>query len=156
MSLSVNMESKSPSSEPGTPLQSCVSCKNRKIKCNRQQPCSNCNKSDTTCNYVAPAPPRRRKGAERKLSEEDLYRRLRKYETLLRAYGAKIEELVDSQNDHDFNKSPGRRRLGDPDNQREKAGSAMKEATSKNLAPSEAPLQCVPHTTQSKVFTTNP
>ncbi|KAJ6087236.1 hypothetical protein N7467_006150 [Penicillium canescens] len=40
---------------------SCVVCHNRKVKCDRQDPCSNCAKADVECIYRAPPPPRRRK-----------------------------------------------------------------------------------------------
>ncbi|EPS26740.1 hypothetical protein PDE_01679 [Penicillium oxalicum 114-2] len=40
---------------------SCVVCHRRKVKCDRQEPCSNCAKSRVGCVYQAPPPPRRRK-----------------------------------------------------------------------------------------------
>ncbi|KAJ5820298.1 hypothetical protein N7474_005889 [Penicillium riverlandense] len=40
---------------------SCVICYQRKVKCDRQDPCSNCAKSRAECVYRPPPPPRRRK-----------------------------------------------------------------------------------------------
>lgn len=40
---------------------SCVVCHNRKVKCNRKEPCSNCAKANIECIYHPPPPPRRRK-----------------------------------------------------------------------------------------------
>lgn len=40
---------------------SCVVCHNRKVKCDRNEPCSNCAKSKVECIYRPPPPPRRRK-----------------------------------------------------------------------------------------------
>ncbi|KAF7716974.1 Fungal Zn(2)-Cys(6) binuclear cluster domain-containing protein [Penicillium ucsense] len=40
---------------------SCVTCHRRKVKCDRQEPCSNCAKACADCIYQAPPPPRRRK-----------------------------------------------------------------------------------------------
>lgn len=40
---------------------SCVICYQRKVKCDRQDPCSNCAKSRAECIYRPPPPPRRRK-----------------------------------------------------------------------------------------------
>ncbi|KAJ6114970.1 hypothetical protein N7486_000748 [Penicillium sp. IBT 16267x] len=40
---------------------SCVVCHNRKVKCDRKEPCSNCAKADVECVYRPPPPPRRRK-----------------------------------------------------------------------------------------------
>ncbi|KAJ5692259.1 hypothetical protein N7462_001682 [Penicillium macrosclerotiorum] len=40
---------------------SCVVCHKRKVKCDRNQPCSNCTKGSVNCIYEPPPPPRRRK-----------------------------------------------------------------------------------------------
>lgn len=40
---------------------SCVICHKRKVKCDRNEPCSNCAKSNAECIYRPPPPPRRRK-----------------------------------------------------------------------------------------------
>lgn len=40
---------------------SCVVCHNRKVKCDRNEPCSNCAKANVDCIYRPPPPPRRRK-----------------------------------------------------------------------------------------------
>jgi hypothetical protein len=82
----------SPSSASVTGSHSCVLCRQRKIKCDKKQPCFNCVRAQKECVQIAPAPPRRRKGRV-KLSEEQLLRRLRQYEMLLKSYGMKIEDL---------------------------------------------------------------
>ncbi len=78
----------------GAPLNthSCLLCRQRKIKCDKRQPCFNCIRGQKQCIYSAPEPPRRRKGRI-KLSEDELLRRLRSYETLLKSYVARSEEL---------------------------------------------------------------
>ncbi|CAG7926953.1 unnamed protein product [Penicillium olsonii] len=50
---------------------SCVVCHKRKVKCDRQEPCSNCAKANVECVYRAP-PPRRKRGldANGSLSQE--------------------------------------------------------------------------------------
>lgn len=68
---------------------SCILCQQRKVKCDRQKPCSNCIKAHAECIPSQPAAPRRRR---RKLSELDVAARLRKYEHLLRVNGIKIED----------------------------------------------------------------
>ncbi|KAJ5153056.1 uncharacterized protein N7482_009534 [Penicillium canariense] len=40
---------------------SCVVCHKRKVKCDRNEPCSNCAKASVECIYRPPPPPRRRK-----------------------------------------------------------------------------------------------
>ena len=68
---------------------SCVLCQQRKVKCDRQKPCSNCIKARAECVASTPSLPRRRK---RKLTEIDLAARLRKYEHLLKSHGVKIDD----------------------------------------------------------------
>ncbi|XWW95574.1 hypothetical protein V2A60_003537 [Cordyceps javanica] len=75
---------------------SCVLCQQRKVRCDKQKPCSNCVKAGAECRVVPPQPPRRRK---KRLQERDLLERLRKYEDLLRQHNIKFDAL-----DHD-NKS---------------------------------------------------
>ncbi|OGE54586.1 hypothetical protein PENARI_c006G10685 [Penicillium arizonense] len=55
----LNQSADSSSKQPTS--NSCVVCHNRKVKCDRQDPCSNCSKADVECIYRAPPPPRRRK-----------------------------------------------------------------------------------------------
>jgi hypothetical protein len=40
---------------------SCVVCHKRKVKCDRKDPCSNCERASVECIYRPPPPPRRRK-----------------------------------------------------------------------------------------------
>lgn len=72
----------------GPKLFSCATCKQRKVKCNRSYPCSNCLKAGTTCKFVPPAPSQRRK---RKAAREGLHARLGRYERILQSYGVKID-----------------------------------------------------------------
>src|ERR1700721_2554879 len=67
---------------------SCILCQQRKVKCDRQKPCSNCIKSRVDCIPSPPAPPRRRK---RQNPELELAARLRRCEELLKSHGVKIE-----------------------------------------------------------------
>lgn len=66
---------------------SCVSCQRRKVKCDKQKPCSNCTKTRIDC--VQSTPLRRRR---KKTSESDLAAKLRKYEHLLKKHGIDIDE----------------------------------------------------------------
>jgi hypothetical protein len=72
---------------------SCVLCQQRKVKCDRQKPCSNCIKAHAECVPSAPTVPRRRR---RKFSEQDLAARLRRCEHLLKKNGVKIEDDDDA------------------------------------------------------------
>ncbi|KAI1264234.1 fungal-specific transcription factor domain-containing protein [Xylariaceae sp. FL1019] len=69
---------------------SCVLCQQRKVRCDKKKPCSNCVKANVDCRVVPPQPPRRRK---KRIPERDLVERLRKYETLLSQNGIEFESL---------------------------------------------------------------
>ncbi|KAI1377469.1 fungal-specific transcription factor domain-containing protein [Hypoxylon crocopeplum] len=59
----------------------CVLCQNRKIKCDRKTPCSNCIKANVTCTPSTPAPARKRRRPN-----QDLQQRLARCEELLSEY----------------------------------------------------------------------
>ena len=63
---------------------SCLRCYNRRVKCDRQQPCGGCIKSNTECVFRERPPPRRRK---QRTQEGALLERLKQYETLLNQSG---------------------------------------------------------------------
>ncbi|KAH7128552.1 fungal-specific transcription factor domain-containing protein [Dendryphion nanum] len=66
-----------PRSAPG---RSCVACRRRKIKCNREQPCSYCVRSGIeSCTYPEP----KRDEPEREQITDDLTTRLRRIESIL-------------------------------------------------------------------------
>ncbi|KAI3395048.1 hypothetical protein diail_1871 [Diaporthe ilicicola] len=58
----------------------CVSCQQRKVKCDRQFPCAHCLRADIPCVPAGLVPRQRR----RRFAEKDLLERLRHYEALLR------------------------------------------------------------------------
>ncbi|KAI0856708.1 fungal-specific transcription factor domain-containing protein [Xylaria cubensis] len=64
-----------------TKILACVHCQYRKIKCDRQQPCSNCIKAKIACKPSIPAPPHKRRRPN-----QDLLERLARCEQLLKQY----------------------------------------------------------------------
>jgi hypothetical protein len=58
---------------------SCILCQQRKKKCDRKTPCSNCIRLKTVCTPSLPAPPRKRRRPN-----QDLLERLARCEELLR------------------------------------------------------------------------
>lgn len=66
----------------------CVLCQQRKIRCDRTFPCSNCTKNNARCVPATQTRPRRKRFPERELLD-----RLRHYETLLRENKVKFEPL---------------------------------------------------------------
>lgn len=72
---------------------SCLPCRQRKVKCDRRSPCSNCEKTDKECSFVAPV---RGKRKRTKPPRESLHAKLRRYERLLESYGDTGELSVQS------------------------------------------------------------
>jgi hypothetical protein len=68
----------------------CVLCQQRKVKCDRNDPCGNCVKARVECVSPTTLPPRRRK---KRFPEAELLARLRKYEEHLRRYGADVDAI---------------------------------------------------------------
>ncbi|OCT46607.1 C6 transcription factor [Cladophialophora carrionii] len=70
-------------------MLACVLCSQRKVKCDRQLPCSNCVKFRAQCVPATLAPRQRR----HRIAERELLDRLRKYEELLRQNRITFEPL---------------------------------------------------------------
>ncbi|KAG0646739.1 Aurofusarin cluster transcription factor aurR2 [Hyphodiscus hymeniophilus] len=68
----------------------CVLCQQRKVKCDRSEPCQNCVKAGVECISAATLPPRKRK---RRFPEAELLARIRRYEHHLKAYGADLDAI---------------------------------------------------------------
>ena len=85
-------------SDAGLKPFSCLTCRQRKIKCDRNNPCSNCTRGGRPCSFVVPM---RGKPSRRKPVREGLHARLRRYEEMLKAYGADIEPSV-KENDNNI------------------------------------------------------
>jgi hypothetical protein len=72
----------------GSRIQPCKICQQRKVKCDRKDPCTNCLKAGEEC--VLP-PPKRKKAAPH---YSDLLIRLKRYEDALRNCGADVEQIA--------------------------------------------------------------
>jgi Fungal Zn(2)-Cys(6) binuclear cluster domain len=78
--------------QPGRPESfSCFICRQRKVKCDRENPCSNCLKAAEKCTYIAPVRGKRR---ITKPAREGLHAKLRRYEQLLESHGLNPQVLV--------------------------------------------------------------
>ncbi|KAK9322024.1 hypothetical protein V1517DRAFT_362119 [Lipomyces orientalis] len=75
----------------------CVLCQRRKVKCDRNEPCANCNNAGVECVPASTLPPRKRK---RRFPEAELLTRLQRYERHLRRYGADID-AINHEGSHD-------------------------------------------------------
>ncbi|KAH8810958.1 putative C6 transcription factor [Xylogone sp. PMI_703] len=77
---------------------SCLLCRQRKVKCDRQEPCSNCLKAQRPCSFVAPVRGKREKKLERTPKttvHEGLHDKLRRYERMLEEHGEKLGQPLD-------------------------------------------------------------
>lgn len=68
----------------------CIRCAERKVKCDRQRPCSACVSHKVGCVFQPPRPPRKR---DRHARDQVLNDRLRYYETLLQQNGIDPKKL---------------------------------------------------------------
>lgn len=81
------------SSTPSRPTYSCIRCADRKVKCDRQKPCSACVKHNVDCVFNPSRPPRKR---HRRVEDQILTDRLRHYEALLQEQGIDPSKLPDT------------------------------------------------------------
>lgn len=78
----------------GLNARSCVTCRRRKVKCDKKEPCSNCTKAQTQCVFPAPGrAPRRPRQGGKPLSEREaeLLKRLRRLEGVVEELSGQVE-----------------------------------------------------------------
>jgi hypothetical protein len=82
------------SSPHGLNARSCITCRRRKVKCDKQVPCSNCTKAGSECIFPAPGrAPRRPRQAGKVVSEREveLLKRLRRLEGVVEELSGQVE-----------------------------------------------------------------
>lgn len=67
------------------PTYSCIRCSDRKVRCDRQNPCSPCVKHNVQCLFRAAPPPRKK---QKRVKQGNLKEKLQRYEALLQNLGA--------------------------------------------------------------------
>ncbi|KAK4940956.1 hypothetical protein LTR10_019000 [Elasticomyces elasticus] len=78
------MDSTNPATSSSRPSLSCIRCADRKVKCDRQEPCHACIKHKAQCIYREIPPPRKR---QKRAKQEILSARIKHYEALLQEHG---------------------------------------------------------------------
>ena len=78
--------------------RSCVTCRKRKVKCDKRHPCSNCTKASIECVFPGPGRAPRR---SRKPADTELLARLRRLEGVVQSLGKGIDEDGDKDGDKD-------------------------------------------------------
>ena len=77
--------SKSPSLNP----RSCVTCRKRKVRCDKHEPCSNCVKASIPCHFP---PPGRAPRKPKRSQDVELLKRLRRLESVVENLGSHVDE----------------------------------------------------------------
>ncbi|KAF2669279.1 hypothetical protein BT63DRAFT_479141 [Microthyrium microscopicum] len=67
--------------------RSCVTCRRRKVKCDKKHPCSNCIRQSIECIFPAPGRAPRK---PRKPQDQELVERLRRLESVVQTLGAQV------------------------------------------------------------------
>ena len=79
----------SASSGPQPNPRSCITCRKRKVRCDKRHPCSNCTKADIECIFPGPGRAPRR---SRKPPDAELLARLRRLEGVVQHLGKSVDE----------------------------------------------------------------
>jgi len=69
--------------------RSCVTCRRRKVRCNKENPCSNCARAGIECIFPGPGRAPRK---SRKPADAELLARLRRLEGVVHSLGAQVDE----------------------------------------------------------------
>ena len=69
--------------------RSCVTCRKRKVKCDKKQPCSNCTRAKIECIFPGPGRAPRK---SRKPPDGELMDRLKRLEGVVQSLNAQVEE----------------------------------------------------------------
>ena len=69
--------------------RSCVTCRKRKVRCNKHEPCGNCVKAKIQCTFP---PPGRAPRKPRKPQDAELLKRLRRLESVVDSLGGQVDD----------------------------------------------------------------
>ncbi|KAI3325840.1 fungal-specific transcription factor domain-containing protein [Xylariaceae sp. AK1471] len=76
---------------------SCQLCRSKKLRCNRAQPCSNCESRNVPCHFLVPPPRSQRTRAPGIHSDADILARVERLESILLAENTPDGKRLDSQ-----------------------------------------------------------
>jgi hypothetical protein len=90
----MNSSATSSSVSSEKPIFACIRCSERKVRCDKNQPCQTCVRHNDECYFRPPKPPRR----NRKLVTDILvYEQLKHYESLLRENAIDPNRAINSR-----------------------------------------------------------
>ncbi|KAI0466577.1 fungal-specific transcription factor domain-containing protein [Xylaria cf. heliscus] len=76
---------------------SCQLCRSKKLRCNRAQPCSNCESRNVSCHFLIPPPRSQRDGTSEAHQDTEIIARLKRLESIVLLGGTPGEKRLDSQ-----------------------------------------------------------
>lgn len=78
---------------------SCQLCRSKKLRCNRAEPCSNCESRNVPCHFLVP--PRSQRGrAPEKHQDTEIIARIKRLESIVLPEGTPGEKRLDTQITH--------------------------------------------------------
>lgn len=118
--------------------RSCVTCRKRKVKCDKIHPCTNCKRAKIECIYPAPgrAPRKVRKVGEGR--DKELLERLRRLEGVVKNLGV---DVPDGQEPKDANKEEDSKAKVADTGRRAVSGDAASSIPKENGAPPQGELK---------------
>ena len=84
-------QASSSSISPAKPALACIRCSERKVRCDKEDPCNACVRHKVECVYRAPDPSRKKRKIVR---DDSVDERLKHFETLLREKGIDLHQPV--------------------------------------------------------------
>ncbi|KAI1747076.1 fungal-specific transcription factor domain-containing protein [Xylaria castorea] len=76
---------------------SCQLCRSKKLRCNRAQPCSNCESRNVSCHFLVPPPISQRGGTPETYQDNEIIARIERLESLVLPEGSPGEKRSDNQ-----------------------------------------------------------
>ncbi|KAK5165795.1 uncharacterized protein LTR77_008718 [Saxophila tyrrhenica] len=79
--------------------RSCVTCRKRKVKCNKIHPCNNCNRAHIECVFPSPGRAPRKINKPSEGRDKELLERLRRLEGVVKGLGVEVDDKENGEQD---------------------------------------------------------
>lgn len=125
----------STNANPNLNPRSCITCRRRKVKCDKKQPCANCVKAHIDCVFPSPGRAPRK---PRKPQDSELIERLKKLEGVVRSLGVQTGvQGEDTQNGREEETSPSTVTDGNAEPKKEEELKLEEQAPNAHQEPEE-------------------
>ena len=102
----MNPQASSSSISPAKPTFACISCSERKVRCDKEDPCNACVRHRVKCVYRPPDPSRKKRKIV-SVRDSSIDERLKHFETLLKEKGIDPQQSV-GPSDEDYSRESKR------------------------------------------------